>query len=684
MMWRLAVLLAGLALPASAQVIKVTSGEHADFSRLVIALPEAQGWQLGRTAEGYELALDGKTTGFDVSGVFDLIPRDRLTGLFADPTTGNLRLAVGCACHALPFALDDKTIVIDLHDGAAPVGSSFETGLDGSRWPALKDVQGTLVRPRYRRVPAPSGPAPVYDWLSADLPSLVVPTTLPLPEVPDQSAAIREALVSQLAEGAARNVVELALPEVGSRPAPAPLLPDGLPVRLSSEIGLRIGPDETLPEDMQPTGAACITDGDLDIAGWLTEPDISAPYRGIGLSIVGEFDRPQTEEIVAAAKRYIYLGFGAEARALLRAFPVEDTHTEVLLSLSYLVDADRVQSMNAFAGMAGCNTMAALWAYLSDQMDSTSAALNSAGLLRAFSSLPPHLRMHLGPDLSDRLIAAGQTSLAVQIKQAMSRGPVQDTRAIALVASEQLLAEGQAQQAIPLAEEVLADPGDLEVEALVTLVSAKIAAGEPIEATVVARLEAMLDEYEGHQRHSALAGAYRLALVGAGQFTEARAFGEEGQALAPAFWTVLAQTGTDNDLLVHAIAPPTEPVPDAARIRIAARLAALGFPVEASNWSNAQTTVAPPNSLPLSTGEHVEETRLSGAAREASWTENWSELDSLDEGAWGQLANRLGSDVAQRQGVSLEIANASLTASTEARTLISQLLNETPMPVTNP
>ncbi|MGL5011213.1 MAG: hypothetical protein ACRC6I_15145, partial [Paracoccaceae bacterium] len=131
MIWRLAIFLICLSGPARPDTVSVESGEHADFSRLVLSLPASQDWQFGRTATGYELALALPDQRFDVSGVFDLIPKDRLTGLFVDPTSGKLQLSVACNCHAMPFSLDDRTIVIDLRDGPPPARSAFESGLDG-------------------------------------------------------------------------------------------------------------------------------------------------------------------------------------------------------------------------------------------------------------------------------------------------------------------------------------------------------------------------------------------------------------------------------------------------------------------------------------------------------------------------------------------------------------------------
>ena len=68
------------ALPAVAQTVRVKSGEHEDFSRLVLYFPERPEYEVVETDGGYELRADGAYS-YDVDGVFRLIPRDRIAGL---------------------------------------------------------------------------------------------------------------------------------------------------------------------------------------------------------------------------------------------------------------------------------------------------------------------------------------------------------------------------------------------------------------------------------------------------------------------------------------------------------------------------------------------------------------------------------------------------------------------------
>ena len=117
--------LAVAALPAEAAPVKVTTGAHQGFTRLVMEFGAPVNWSVGRTEAGYALKIEGQTPGYDLSQVFQLIGRERLAAIWSDPASGELRISIGCACHAIPFEFRPGIVVIDLRDGPPPSGSSF-------------------------------------------------------------------------------------------------------------------------------------------------------------------------------------------------------------------------------------------------------------------------------------------------------------------------------------------------------------------------------------------------------------------------------------------------------------------------------------------------------------------------------------------------------------------------------
>lgn len=76
---------------AHADTIPVRSGEHGDFTRIVVDVPGGTGWELGREGAVYELRLDRRDADFELGRVFVAIPRDRVSDVAALPGGGGLR-----------------------------------------------------------------------------------------------------------------------------------------------------------------------------------------------------------------------------------------------------------------------------------------------------------------------------------------------------------------------------------------------------------------------------------------------------------------------------------------------------------------------------------------------------------------------------------------------------------------
>lgn len=109
----------------AAQTLTVQSGEHADFTRLVILTQDAPEWELGRVEGGYEFRPENTALDYDASRVFNLVPRKRLQDI-EKRQDGRLFFAVECECNINAFQIA-AGIVIDFRDGLPQEGSRFET-----------------------------------------------------------------------------------------------------------------------------------------------------------------------------------------------------------------------------------------------------------------------------------------------------------------------------------------------------------------------------------------------------------------------------------------------------------------------------------------------------------------------------------------------------------------------------
>jgi hypothetical protein len=595
-----AVLLWLAAGPAGAQTVTVRSGEHAGFTRLVLGLPAATGWRLNRTDDGYALAFS-RALRFDLGQVFRLIPRDRLAAIWADPASGDLRLGLGCRCHAAASEDGPGVLVIDLRDGPPPPGSPFELTAAGA--PAGAIVPRDALRPRRRPAALTAdaaGPAAteVYDWRRAAAAAGYdwrrvasapaeggAPPAAPLLALPDAGGAaagdVLGSLYGALGRGAARGVVELTLPR--GRLDPAGPAAGALP-------HLRLGAADLPPAeaggrgDLTAAGRACVPDGALDLAGWGDARPVAVALGPRTAELFGEFDRPDAEAGLAAARYLLHLGFGAEAARVLAATAPENAAAPVLQAIARIVDGAPVRD-GPLAGMEGCETAAALWAVLAaPAMPEGRVAIGA--VVRAFAGLPPHLRRHLGPPLAERLMDAGQTAAARAVQAAILRAPGAAGPAAELTGLRLAGAAGEEPDPAAVAR-LAASPGPTAVGATILALDTAAAARRAPDPALLTAAEALLLENRGTEGAAELAAALAAGQALAADFGRAFALAAADPGAAAQVWTILADAGADAHLLAHAVRGPADmpaPLPPAAERALAARLIDLGFAEEALAW----------------------------------------------------------------------------------------------------
>ncbi|NUB44603.1 hypothetical protein GEU84_009435 [Fertoebacter nigrum] len=656
----------------------------------MLELDGAQGWQLGRTADGYALRLDG-TPRFDLTEVYRLIRRDRLSAIWADPETGELRLGLGCACHAQPFAFRPDILVIDLHDGPPPDGSAFENPVTGVVLPL--QAKGVAQRPKAR----PARPM--------DLPQLEDPAL----------TGLRDALLEQLSRGVARGVVDMAT----ELPTAGPLRPLAQ-MRVGAEPGFDAAPADREEGHLTGDGSRCMSDAQLDVSGWGSDQPVAAQMAAGTAGLLGEFFAPDEAGIGRALRQLLYLGFGAEALHLLRHFGSGLPDRAILDSMARIMDDGQAQD-GAFAGMAPCDTAAALWATLAAPQGVPQA--NTAAVLRSFSALPLHLRRHLGPGLAERFLARGETGVARAIRDAILRAGPDSDPAVQLMNAELDMAQGQTATAEQALADLAAESGPGHADAMIAWVEQLVATGRPVDPSTVTTLAALSQEHRGGTREPALQRAHILALAAAGDFDSAFALRDQSPGAEAGLWTILAESGPDSALLAHGIRPAGELLPDvtdATRTRIAERLIRLGLGAAALHWLQPETTAGDGHRLLAAEaelarrdaraalrhlaglpGEAAESLRAKAALQlgdaamaatayeqlddrpgqlsAAKLAEDWAQLAADSPPPW-QSAAVLATEPLPTADGALARANALIAESSAARTTLTGLLAATPNP----
>lgn len=560
--------------------VTVKSGEHPGFTRLVLDFGAAVDWGVGRTLDGYELRLTGTAPTYDLTEAFALIGKGRLAALWVDPGNASLRIGIACACHAIPFEFRPGILVIDLRDGAPPKGSSFELSLEGGVQPALADK--TPPRPR----PRPGDATKSYVWTDiATSYRPQRPPSAPQPELSTDPAMdpLRTSLVRQLSRGAAQGVVNMVLPD---RPGLA--RPPGPPLA-ATRIGLGELPGLSVGTEQTATGAAgevCIDANSLEIASWGSDAPVAEQMSAAMAGVIGEFDKTDPQALARAVKFQLFLGFGAEARQLLRAFPADLPDAGLWSSLARILD-DEPEDKSVFGGQLACDSPAALWSMLALPAPQKGDVVQRDAIMLAFSGLPLSLRRHLGPRLADRFLALDDAKSANAIRNAILRAPGEPGAEVTILEAEIDLKNGAASAAEARLDGLLANPGPGTPAAIVGLVTARVAQDLPVDAALVVALQALLAEQSGNATEPGLRKALVLALAASGDFDAAIDMLPQTPEAEPDVWRLLAKIGVDDAVLTHAVLPQDQglpPVSAETAARLAERLLDLGLAGPAQIW----------------------------------------------------------------------------------------------------
>ncbi len=608
-----------------ADVVKVSSGEHDGFTRIVFELSQPMNWQVGRTADGYEVRFDQPGLEFDLASVFDLIGRSRLASIRFDDATASLRIGIGCACYAQPFEFRPGIVVLDLRDGLPPAASSFESALPGIR--PLTGVPSVVSPSAHRNVQKDSDLLPMllaatkedmplatetrgqkkagltdpwalerYDWRHAVRETMTATdqyyfaAKMESPLSNRSLGPLRDALIRHLAQGVAAGVVNAVqtLPAVPASNEKNTDATENLTVAVNvpgAQVVVKTLPTDAVGAD----GEACIADARLDIAAWGDDRAVAEQMADAFAGLAGEFDRQEYEATTRAVRFLLFIGFGAEARQMLQAMPIDHPDTGIWQSMARLID-DGFDPESPMRGMLACDGAAALWAALSIEQLEKGLTFSGPGIARSFSALPSHLRRHIGPTLANRFLDIGEVETARAIRDATARIPGKANPSAALLDAQFQIQAGNGAAAEKALLPLVSDPGPGTSEALIAVIDARATTLGEVDAETVLAIAALLAEARGGVDEARIARALALAYALSGDFVKAFADPTKAGQSGSILWQALAFKGSDDALLAHGILQrdgPVPDVPDATRQKLAERLLGFGFAEPALVWLEA-------------------------------------------------------------------------------------------------
>ncbi|HCQ65898.1 MAG TPA: hypothetical protein DIU07_12430 [Rhodobacteraceae bacterium] len=569
-----------------AETVRVRSGDHAGFTRLVVDFTGEEDWVFGRVDGGFEFRPGREDMTYGLDRVFDKIGRTRIEDV-RDLGDGRLYLGVGCNCHAVVDELSNGKVVLDIVAGPArapgtgedaelpaygaqpedqpgaatgdpvmtggavdpadkPVFVSNRAGLPltlpqlGSLVPVPRDTTATAPQPPATSadpglavaIPAPGGSLDVHPTPQASVPPADDGSARA-----DRIAKTEAALLEQVARAAAQGLLDADMSDIEENvagtnpkpvdaPRPTPIAPPSPPVTQRGHITVETSVDRAASgSDRQGAetaqGEACIDPEIFDIGTWGDEigngTDIGA-YRS---GLITELDVADGAGVAKLVRNYIYITFGAEAKALMRRYPETVERPDLLFAMAEIMDEGRSTIAVDLVDQLTCAGATALWATLAQPELRPGQAVNRDAVASTFGALPAHLRRHLGPKLADVLLTSGDIDTADLIRAAIDRASEVPTSEYGMLTAQFELEAGKLDQATTILDDVVAAGDAVLPEALLQRVEATLAAGGAVPDDIVVLLDSLAFQFRGTETARQMVDAGIRARASAAGFAAA-------------------------------------------------------------------------------------------------------------------------------------------------------------------
>ncbi len=525
-------LLWGVPMVTLADPLFVQSGEHDKFTRLVTPLPDGTQWRVNKSGNQVTVTMEGHADGFNTGDVFDRIPRARIEALKQD--ADQLTLSLACDCNVATFLDRGSFLVLDVAEKGVPLEGTFVQVEEITTEPQVVEVapKSAPARSELRLPPLPVTLPKVVNTLNFSQPSLDRGTLREREQF--LLSEMQDRLAKELGTAATRGVLTPKpgrvlphLPQLIENEEPVEIaiveevLPETGPlsnVRISSSLDRPAYENNAAPEI---AGFSCPAKGTFDVMEWGTKEPFALQIANAREGLYGELDRLNTQAAVQLAQRYLYFGFGAEAKQILELDPTMAKEHAPLLIMADILDGLPPRDASLLTRAIDCPPEVVLWATLAKPNPVSGAKPDADAALLALSNLPLHLREIIAPALSAKLLAYGDSQSAAQALRSLERTPVPLQPLAKLAQAELNLHNGDSNSGRAQLEEVVASNTEQSPAALIALVDAQIAVNQPIEMGVTNLVAAYAQELRDTEQGPELRRAHILGLLKAGQFDEA-------------------------------------------------------------------------------------------------------------------------------------------------------------------
>ncbi|WP_147111850.1 M48 family metallopeptidase [Tateyamaria sp. syn59] len=601
---------------AVAAEVPVRSGAHERFSRIVLDVAQGTEWSFKQNEAGAVVSLTDHTEGFDISRIFERIDRRHIEGVTASESA--LSLVFNCDCAAEVYTAGDRMIVVDIAKTTTPVTDDEEPG-DSSPLNFTGSTQ--LQFPSFREQANVLVDTPEVTKSAEQRNSVFTPTpvTPPLATRPDQAQGdptslrqAREKLAERIGQAATTGVLN-----------PSRELPTRFDRQVRPQIDVRIF-DSSAPDNnslvRQPpaggnlrvtsstdvpsqvgrqlqasttSGVRCIEPSVVQIQEWGADTNFAKRTSALRRNLYSEFDRLNANVAIDLVQLYLHYGFGAEAIQILKMDADLQSSNPALMDIALIMEYGGARTDGYLSNFMDCDSDVALWAILSKKDLNASERVDAKAAIRTLSSLPPHLREHIAPALSKKLLAYGDEAGAAAALRGLERTAQPLPPAAELAKADIELSMGDVVSAQNRLQTVVASNDEQSAEALVRYVDTHFDTGVDIDEDIATLVEAYAIEFRNDPLGDELRSTHVLALAKSGQFDAAFSaldrirsskMKDTTDQLRSSVLEVLSRDADDATFVRHtftSISDLSMNISQSAALLVVARLVELGFFIEA-------------------------------------------------------------------------------------------------------
>lgn len=516
---------------AAAEVLVVRSGEHDGFTRLVIRLPDKVDWKITETTQEFSLSLSLPDVQFDVSQVFDRIPKDRLVSLEQMRSGTALIFSLGCHCIVQSFTEPTGFLIIDIKDSeeeGEPSGQKVKFPVNQVKYRFPSRQKATFLGVPLPVVPVHTGGG-LIPGVSKNQQSIVQTHS-----VRGGVNASEERLIAQISRATSQGILEVNSITENTQSeglsAGTPAFNEPTELKESIDMPSLISLSATtvfdrdlstisLPPDPDRSVLVCLEPAQLALKNWTEGEDFSEEIGKWRTMVFGEFDKVNPAAALSLARAYLYFGFGAEARVALSLSSEMTDSSQVIKAIADLLEYGELSGKNPFEGQHACDGDVALWSVFAAAILPND--VNKDAVQVAFSRLPAHLRGYLGPRISRKFSSAGDSKMAASILRAMERASLDAGAGIELARAAVAQLHGDAETVERELSKSVERGAEDSAKALAQLVENVYAEGGAIPPELPDLAAAYAIEYRNSEAGTEMRRVHALALALDGQFDQA-------------------------------------------------------------------------------------------------------------------------------------------------------------------